>query len=43
LKMVDWTKRKNRNKIVCDNVVTAIKERILRDMCQYQLLLASRK
>jgi hypothetical protein len=26
LKMVDWTKRKNRNKIVCDNVVTAIKE-----------------
>jgi hypothetical protein len=26
LKMIDWTKRKRRIKIVCDNVVTAIKE-----------------
>lgn len=26
LKMVDWTKRKNKNRIVADNVVTALKE-----------------
>jgi hypothetical protein len=26
LKMIDWTKRKQRVKIACDNVVTSIKE-----------------
>ena len=31
LKMVDWTKRKNKNRIVADNVITATKELSLHD------------